>query len=362
MKFKIVRSKFLEGLKFVQNVVSEKSTLQVIKNVLLEGEGEKIVLTTTDLDISIRATVACEIEEGGVSTLPVKLLADVVSSMCEGVIEVQIDANENAVIRAGRTKFKIAGLPAADFPRLPQDEEAPSYQVEQATLKEMFRKVCYAASQDDTRKTLKSVLMSFKDGKLTLVATDGRRLSKVEAPVDFPVDFERDIVLPLKTVQEVQRLLTGEEPVEIKHQKSQVCFMINSVLLYSKLIDEVYPNYKQIIPTQFKEDIEIDRQSFLEAIERVSVIDKFQSTKLVFGEGKVTILSATTEIGEASDEVPIKYIGEPLEIIFSPTYLIECLKAIDDNTVVLHLNNSHTPGVITCSIPFIYVIMPLRVN
>lgn len=362
MKFKIVRSKFLEGLKFVQNVVSEKSTLQILKNVLLECEGQNLVLTTTDLDISIRATVPCEIDEPGVSTLPVKLLSDVISSVCEGVIEVSVDANENAVIRAGRTKFKIAGLPAADFPRLPTDEEANSYTIEQATLKEMFRKVAYAASQDDTRKTLKSVLMSFREKKLTLVATDGRRLAKVETPLDFPVDFENDIVLPIKTVQEVQRLLTGDETVEIKLQKSQVCFKINAVVLYSKLIDETYPNYKQIIPPEFKENIEIDRQSFLEAIERVSVIDKFQSTKLVFGDGKLTVLSAANEIGEARDEVPIKYIGEPLEVIFSPTYLIECLKSIDDNDVTIHLNNGHTPGVITCSIPFIYVIMPLRVN
>lgn len=362
MKFKVIRSTFLEGLKSVQNVVDSKVTLPILKNVLLEGKGGELVLTTTDLDLSARATIPCEVGEEGSSTLDVKILSDLISAVAEGEIEVSIDQKERATIQAGSTTFKIAGLPSSDFPRLPKDEDAFTYTIDQAVLKELFRKVSYAASQDDTRRTLKGVLMSFKDAKVTMVATDGRRLARVETPLEFPPDFEKDVILPSKAVQEVQRALTGDTPIKIMIQKSQICFSINSVIIYSKLMDEVYPNYTQVIPKETTEEIAVDRQGLLDALSRASAIGKASSIKLIFSDGKLTVTSSASNVGEAKDEVPVKYMGEKIEIIFNPTYVMDPLKVIDDNEVTIHLNNGHSPAVITCSIPFLYVIMPLRIS
>ena len=364
MKFKIVRSKFIEGLKSVQGIVAGKGSLPVLNNVRLEALGKELTLTTTDLDISIRTTVECEVEEQGVSTLPVKLLFNSISKAAEGIVEVDIDAKERASIVAGSAKFKLAGLPESEFPRLPEDEDTYAYTIPQATLKEMLRKVSYAASQDDTRRTLKGVLMSFKDEKLTMVATDGRRLALVENEIEFPTDAERDIILPSKTVQELMRSLNGEEETSVKVQKSQIAFKVGSVMIYSKLIDDQYPNYKQVIPSETIEKIAVDRQLLLDALDRASVMtmDEAHSKKLIFSEGKLTVTSAASDIGEAKDEVPIKYAGETIEIIFNPSYVMDPLKAIDDDEVTINLNNGHSPAVIKCSVPFLYVLMPLRIN
>lgn len=364
MKLTILRSKFLDGLKSVQNVVAGKGSLAVLQNVLLEAVGSELTMTTTDLDLSIKCTVDCEVQEQGATTLPVKLLVNSISKVAEGMIEIEVNENENATIVAGSAKFRLVGLSEREFPRLPQDEEAFVYELESQTLKEMLRKTSYAASQDDTRRTLKGVLMSFKDMKLTMVATDGRRLALVENEMEFPKDAERDIVLPSKAVQELQRALGGEEKVQIKIQKSQICFQIGTVTIYSKLMDETYPNYVQVIPKNCAEQIIVDRQMLLDALDRASVMtmDEAHSTKLIFEANRLTVTSAANEIGSASDEVTIKYVGERIEIMFNPTYVMDPLKAIDDDEVRIELNNGHSPAVIRCGIPFLYVLMPLRTN
>lgn len=364
MQLKILRSKFLEGLKAVQGIVAGKGSLPVLQNVLIEAKGDELTLTTTDLDISIRSVVKCVTIEEGATTLPVKLLFNSISKVAEGEIEITVDDQERATIKAGSAKFKIAGLPESEFPRLPKDEDTYAYVIEQATLREMLKKVSYAASQDDTRRTLKGVLMSFKNMKLTMVATDGRRLALVENEIEFPKEVEKDIVLPSKAVQELQRSLTGEESVRMTVQKTQVAFNLGSVMIFSKLVDDVYPNYRQVIPESTSQTIAVDRQLLLDALDRASVMtmDEAHSTKLIFSEGILTVTSAASDIGEAKDEVPIKYAGEKIEIIFNPNYVMDPLKAIDDDEVTINLNSGHQPAVIKCSIPFLYVLMPLRIN
>ena len=364
MKFKIVRSTFLEGLKGVQNIVAGKGSLPIIQNVYLEANGKELKMTTTDLDISIKAICECEVIEQGISTLPVKLLFNSISKAAEGEIEIEIDAKDRALIKAGSAKYKLAGMPGAEFPKLPQDDQQDIYKIPQATLKEMLRKVAYAASQDDTRRTLKGVLMSFKNGKLTMVATDGRRLAMVEQEIEFPLTSERDIVLPSKAVNELQRSLNGDEELEISVHKSQICFKTGTLMIYSKLMDDVYPNYNQVIPANTSEKVVVDRQLLFDALERASVMtmDEAHSTKLIFSDGKLTVTSAANDIGEAKDEVPIKYSGDTIEIMFNPTYVMDPLRAIDDDEVSIHLNNGHSPAIIKCSIPFLYVLMPLRIN
>ena len=364
MKFRIIRSKFIEGLKSVQNIVAGRGSLPIIQNVLLEAEGGELRMTTTDLDISIRTVCSCEVIEGGSSTLPVKLLFNAIAKVAEGDVEVEIDANERASIVAGHANFKLVGMPSSEYPVLPKDEDAYAYIIPQQTLREMLRKVAYAASQDDTRRTIKGVLMSFLDSKLTMVATDGRRLALVENEIEFPKEAEKDIVLPSKAVAELQRSLGGDGEASVIVQKSQICFRLGNVMIYSKLMEDAYPNYRQVIPKETAEHIVVDRQLLLDALDRASVMtmDEAHSTKLIFSSGKLTVSSAASDIGEAKDEVPIKYAGQTIEIMFNPTYVMDTLKAIDDDEVTINLNDGHSPAVITCSIMFLYVIMPLRIS
>lgn len=364
MKFKIIRSKFIECLKSVQNIVGGKGSLPIIQNVLIEAYENKICCTTTDLDLSIKSIISCEVVEEGKTTLPVKLLFNAMLKAPEGEVEVVVDANEKATLKAATSRLRLNGKPASEFPQFGNEDENEKYVIPRQTLFEMFRKTAYAASQDDTRRTLKGVLMSFKDEKLTMVATDGRRLAMVEHEMEFPKAYEKEIVLPSKVVQELQRSLAGEGDVTIKLQPSKICFDFGETKIFSKLIDDAYPNYRQVIPSESKEKIVVDRQLLLNALERASVmtIDEAHSTRLAFSANKLVVSSAASEVGEAKDEVPIKYAGETIEIIFNPSYVMDPLKAIDDDEISIHLNSGHTPAIIRCSIPFLYVLMPLRIN
>ncbi len=364
MKFKIVRSTFIEGLKSVQNIVAGKGSLPILQNVLLEAKDNELKMTTTDLDISIKSSCECTTVEPGSTTLPVKLLFNAIAKAAEGEIEIDIDEKERASISAGNARYKLAGMPESEFPKLPSDEEAYEYKIPQQIFREMLKKVSYAASQDDTRRTLKGVLLSFKDAKITMVATDGRRLALIENEMEFPKDAERDIVLPSKAVGELQRSLNGEEDLSLMVQKSQICFKMGSLTIYSKLMDDVYPNYRQVIPKETSEHIAVDRQLLLDALDRASVMtmDEAHSTKLIFENGKLTVTSAASDIGEAKDVVPIKYAGDKIEIMFNPSYVMDPLKAIDDDEVTINLNDGHSPAVVKCQIPFLYVLMPLRIS
>ena len=364
MKFKIVRSRFLEGLKDVQNIISGKGSLPILQNVLIEAKGKDISLTTTDLDISIQSVCECSVEECGATTLPVKLLFNAITKVPEGEVEIDIDAKNKATISTGNVRYKIAGIDENEFPRISKDENTFSYVIPQATFKEMLKRVFYAASQDDTRRTLKGVLVSFKESKLTVVATDGRRLALVTNELEFPKAAEKDIVLPSKTVTELLRSLVGEEPIQMSIQKTQICFHVGNKIIYSKVMDDTYPNYKQVIPKETKEHIKIDRQLLLDALERVSVMtmDEAHSTKLIFDNGKLTVSSSASDIGEAKDIVPIKYAGEKIEIMFNPTYVMDPLKAIDEDQIMVNINDGQSPAVITSGVPFLYVLMPLRIS
>ncbi len=364
MKFKIIRSKFIEGLKKVQNIVAGKGSLQIIQNTMLEAKGGKLNLVTTDLDISIRSTVDCEVVEEGATTLPVKLLSSTIAACAEGVVELDADAQDRARISAGSASFRLSGMPVADFPPLPASEDAFAYEIPQATLREMLRKTSYAVSQDETRKTLKGVLMSFKDGKLTMVATDGRRLALVEHEIEFPAAAERDIILPSKVVAELQRSLGGDGVVKITIEKSQVSFNLGETQIYSKLLDEIYPNYRQVIPSNCGQHIVVDRKLLLDAIDRASVMtmEESSSVRLTFDSNQLLVSSVAADIGEAKDIVPIKYSGEKIEIVFNPAFVKDPLKAIDEDEVTIELNNGSSPAIIRCSVPFLYVMMPLRIN
>lgn len=364
MKIKILRSPFLEGLKTVQNVVASKTSLPVLQNVLLRAQGSTLEMTTSDLDMTVRTVVDCEVMEGGESTLPVKLLFSTMSKAAEGPVEIDIDENEQATLLAGSAKFNMTGLKASEFPQLPGFEDAKVLEVENISLKEMLRKTAFAAATDDTRRPLLGVLLRFREGKFTMAATDGRRLAMVEKEMEISPEAETEIVLPSRAAQELLRALGGEGMVEIDIKNNQACFKFGKTAIYSKLIDEVYPNFEQVIPRNHPECVTVDRVALIEALERASIVSVAASisTHFVFENGVLSVSASSIEIGAAKDQLPIKYSGEKIEINFNPVYILDALKSIDDDEVKIELKDGYCPGVIRCSIPYLYVIMPLRIG
>jgi len=364
MKFSIVRSKFLDGLQRIQNVVSGKGTLQILQNAMIQAEDNRLCMTTTDLDISERCYVECEIEEAGSTTLPIRRLTSIIRELDEGKIMIEVNEDDVATVQAGSSYFKIIGMSVRDFPPVPATEGKFCYRVDQGVLREMLRKTSYAISQDETRRVLNGVLMAFKDNKLTMVATDGRRLALVEHEIEFPPEAEAQLILPNKAVSELMRLLGNEGDLKVYAQKNQAVFEIGTTMVSSKLIDGVYPNYRQVIPGACDERVVIEREALLSALRRVSVVttDKSNAMRLTFSANQLTISINTPDVGEGRDTVPVKYAGKEISIIFNPEYVMDPLKNIDDDEVFLEMNDGHSPALFKCNVPFLYVLMPLRIS
>jgi len=364
MKFSIVRCKFLDGLQKVQNVVSGKGTLQILQNALIQAKDGRLCITTTDLDISERCYVECEVEQSGSTTLPVRRLSSIIRELDEGKIMVEVNGDDVATVQAGSSYFKIIGMSVRDFPPVPSPEGKFCYRIDQGVLREMLRKTSYAVSQDETRRVLNGVLMAFKDNKLTMVATDGRRLALVEHEIEFSPEAETEMVLPTKAVSELTRILDSEGDLKVYAQKNQAVFELGTTMLSSKLIDGVYPNYRQVIPSACDERVVIEREALLSALRRVSVVttDKSNATRLTFSANQLTITINTPDVGEGRDTVPVKYAGKEISIIFNPEYVMDPLKNIDEDEVFFELNDGHSPALLKCNVPFLYVLMPLRIS
>jgi DNA polymerase-3 subunit beta len=316
------------------------------------------------MELTVNTDVVAEVVKRGESTLPAKRLHSVVRELPSQVVDIEVDGKNNASLRCGTSFFKILGLPAEDFPDIPQPDGQQTFSIEKKVLKHMLRCVQYATSVDETRYVLNGILFSFRDRKLTTVATDGRRLALAEHEVDFPAGNELDMIVPAKTVNELLRNIGDEGTVRITAAGNQVIFETEGMRILSKLIEGVFPNYRQVIPGQCEERIVLERENLLHAVRRVALVTNEQSNsiKLSFGDNNVEVLSSTPEIGEANEKLPIKYSGPPMTIAYNPEFLMAPLRVLDSDEVYLELTDALSPGVLKSDVSFLYVIMPMRLQ
>lgn len=364
MKFSATKEKILEGLQQVQNVVSTRTTLPILSNVLLQAKEGTVNLTTTDLDVGVRGSFEANVDKAGASTLPARRLFTIIRELPSSEISIEVDGKNAASIRSGQSFFKILGLPEEEFPPLPKFENAKIVTMRQKDLHDGLRKTAYAISTDETRYVLNGVLFSFKENKLTLVATDGRRLAMVDTELEFPRSHEGDIIVPTKAVTELQRLLTDDGDVKISVGTGQIAFDLNNTLLVSKLIEGNYPNYKQVIPSEAKERVTLERETFLNSLRRVSLLasDKSNSIKLNFSKNNIEITANTPEVGEARESLPVVYKGRDFAIAFNPEFLMAPLRNLSEDEIFFDLIDEMSPGVLKIQTPFLYVLMPMRVS
>jgi len=364
MKLTIEKLVLLEALQNVQSIVGQRSTLPILSNVLLKAEGDSISLTTTDMEVCVKTSSSADIADAGGTTLPARRFFSICRELPDGQVEIEVDAKDVATIRCGPSFFKLVGLPEDEFPPLPEFEESSVYTIDQNIFKEMLQKVIYAGSTDETRYILNGALLSFKDEKLTAVATDGRRLALVEQEVEFSEDAQVDLVVPSKTINELIKTLGEEGLLRIRVSETQVAFDFDQILIISKLIEGTYPNFKQVIPAQCEERVAIDRETLLLAARRVALLtdDQTASVRLTFGKNKLELVTNSPEIGEARETIPVKYEGKEISIAFNPGFLMAPLRHLDSDEIFFELSDELSPGVIKTNVPFLYVLMPIRVT
>ncbi|MBX3732662.1 MAG: DNA polymerase III subunit beta [Verrucomicrobiae bacterium] len=369
MKFAIAKEQLLTGLQAVQNIVGSRTTLPILSNVLLSAASGRLELIATDLDVTISCSVDAQIVEPGRSTVPVKKLLGISRELAAPEIDISVDDKAVMTLQAGGSFYRINGLSADDFPPLPTFSQSKAVSLAQDQLKAMLRKTSFAASTDEARYVLNGIFFSFREHKVTLVATDGRRLALADEEADVPQDAHAEFIVPNKAINEVNRLLGTHGAVEIRFSENQVAFRKAGegeleVLIVSKLVDGNYPNYRQVIPPEPHERIPLPREEFLGALRRAELMtsEKSNSVKLTFSRNQLAITANTPEIGEARETLAIKYQGKDIAIAFNPAYLLDPLKALDEEEVAFELIDDLSPGVLKTARPFLYVIMPMRMS
>jgi len=369
MNLTITKEQILIGLQAVQNVVSSRTTLPILSNVLLRAEGNQVEFTATDLDVTVACKVEATVKKGGSTTVPVKKLFGIIRELGGSEIDIETDEKNITSVQCSSSFFKIHGLGADEFPPLPKFKDEKKVVLQQGTVKAMMRKTSFAVSTDESRYVLNGIFISLKDHKMTMVATDGRRLALVDEEVDIAEKGSGEFIVPAKAVNELNRLLQDEGDVEIKFGENQASFALKdekgfSVLVISKLIDGNYPNYRQVIPSEVKERVPLMREEFLQALRRAEIMtsEKANSVKLTFGKNNLAITANSPEVGEARETLAVNYKGKEIAIAFNPRYLIDPLNALSEDEVFFELIDELSPGVLKINGPFLYVVMPMRLS
>lgn len=374
MKFSIEKQIFVNGLQRVSSIVENRSVMPILSNVMLDACQDGLRLSATNLDVSINCCVSANVERIGKITLPAKKLSAIIRSLPSPDVIVELDGNK-VNISSGRSHFQIMGLSAEEFPVSELNDADNTTVLQQSDMAKMLKRVSFAQSNDDNRFILNSVYFCFDGDKLTFAATDGRRLSVVSHKMSIVAEHAHGVIVPSKTIRELERLLGQGDEVSFSYDKKQVTFLvgvskdnkdglIGDIRLVSKVIDGNYPNFRQIIPQTTENRIKLDRQLALECIQRVAIVSSEQKNlvKLRFENNTLEISAESQEYGAAHEKIAIVYDGEPVEIAFNHIFLCDPLRVLTQDEVFFEFKDELSAGVVKTLDDFLYVVMPLRMG
>jgi DNA polymerase-3 subunit beta len=365
MRFACDRTTLVEKLSILARGVSTRSALPVLSGILLQAREGRLDLYSTDMELSIKASIPTRVETDGEAVVPARLFTDVVRNMDAG--EVHVDAGEGVVgVTAGKASFSLNSWVASDFPPTSSFDMSAAFSVGVEPFVETLEKVGRAASRDETRPILTGVLVTIGAGKLKMVATDSYRLSVKETPLEGGPANEIQAIVPVKALAEVQRLGAASDGADLRLviTENQALFEVGDVWIATRLIDGQFPNYRQLLPESFDHSVALDRAALLAVTRRVSLLaQKNTPLRLQFSEGKLTIRAVTQDVGQAEEELDAPFSGEAFEIGFNPLFLIDGLDGVTGDTATLKFINPLRPGLVTgADESFVYLIMPIRLS
>jgi len=376
MELKIATSELSRALGRSQGIVEKKSTMPILSHVLLEARKDQLIVSATDLDLAVSSEhrEGCEILKDGALAVSARHLYDIVRALPEQQVTLKKAHNNYLELKSGPSEFRIVGLPAEDFPALPRFEKVPFVDVEPQALLDMIERTFFAVSTDETRYNLNGVYFEPSAEALRLVATDGHRLSLVEKKVDATFGLKRGVILPKKGLQELRKLLAEAAESSDEKAETKLGFVENSaivrrpgVVLSMRLIEGLFPDYRQVIPKAGEKVVKLGRGRLLETLRRISLLssDKAHAVKLELGKGTLRVLSQNPDLGDAKEEVPVEYEGEPLKIGFNARYVIDVLGVLKSGDVLLELADDLSPGVLRgadeADQGYTAVVMPMRI-
>ena len=375
MKVRIGRDELLTGLQRVQGVVEKRNTMPILSNILIEAKQEGAEIVATDLEIGMRGLYKAAVDKTGGITVSARKLYEIIKELPTGDIVMTSGDNNWTTIQAGKSQFKIVGLPSSDYPALPAIEREGLTPLSGAGLLELIRKTLFAAGDNDARYILNGLLVTLisneKKTTLRLVGTDGHRLAVAEQDLGKPgakgAPQEIKAIIPKKAAHEMRRLLEegGDGEPLIGFTKNLMIFRKSGLLLTSRLMEGSYPNYQQVIPKESNKKISVNRLELESALRRVSVLskDKANAVKLTIGSGRLTLFSSNPDYGEATEEIPARYEGEALNTGFNARYLLDVFGVMDGESISLQMDGPLSPCLIqeAESPGFRCVVMPIKI-
>ena len=362
MKFKASKENLLHGIQTVQNVVSTKVTLPILSNILAETKDNKLKLNATDLDIGISCEIPVETIEEGAITIPAKRFSDIIKELPFGDIVVNSKKNNQIDIEGTHYRFKLIGLPKDEFPKFPEFSHKEKVEIEQSLLKEMFKLTSFAVSHEESRYVLNGVLFEINGNRIKVVATDGRRLAKIEREIKSTLKNDTNVIIPIKAIQEINRNLRDEGTVSLVIGSNQVLFEINGILIATRVIEGEFPNYNQVIPKPAENKIVMNTQELLSSIRRANLLatPDFQAVKFEIFSDKMVVSKSTPDVGESREEIPVDYKGSEMVVGFNPQFLMDFLKNINDEEIHMELLGVDKPAVMRME-DYLYLALPMRI-
>lgn len=366
MKVIISRSELASLIGKLQNIIPTKPSIPILANVLIEATAGQLIVSATDLTVSMRIYGEAKVEQEGSITLPARKFFQLIRELTAPQVEIETLSPEIAVINAGSSHFKIQGMHKNEFPSLPDLSEGAQFSMSSTSLKELLSRSAFAAAREDNHQILNSVYLQNISGLATFICTDGKRLAKIDAPTNLPAEFQGSFVIPIKAADEMIRMLDikEEEPVKIVLMADKIALEMKAITLISKLLSGEFPDVCKVIPQIKEQPIILHREELISLLRQVALFtsEKSSSVRFSFTPGELHLAANSGDIGEGKVKMPVNYAGEKLEIAFNPVYFLDFLRHSKDETVKFSITDSYNPGLITDSSTAEFVMMPMRLE
>lgn len=367
MKLICEQKELLKGLVIASKAISSNNTLPILNNILIKAEGQKLYFSATNLEIAVEYYINAEVKNEGVITIPSKIITNYVNFLKDEKIELT-SKESNLLIHSSNSDTEINGLPATEYPSIPKTELTSQFKIKRSELKDVIKKVVFAASLSSTRPVLSGVYLNIVNDELKLVATDSYRLSEKKIKLESKIEEEIKSIIPAKTIYELLRLIELEEDteeIEIINSSNQILFKIGNILLTSRLIEGVYPDYEQIIPKEIKTTVELNSDEFVLTLKRINLFAKENNNNITLDinkNGELKTSTPATQIGKEESTIQTQINGEENKIALNSQYLLDILNNLSEKEIILEINEKINPIVIkTKEEGFLHIIMPLKI-
>jgi len=363
MKVQMHRSDFARLIGKIQSIVPVKPSIPILANVLHEAENDQLIISATDLTVSVRVFGAAKVLENGSITLPAKRLFQLIRELTTPEIVIETPSPEVAMIHAGTSNFRIQGMQKGEFPAFPDLSDGHQVHFKSEVFKEMLLRTAFAAARDDSRQVLNGVLLQKANSLATFIGTDGKRLARNKVEIEADSIDSGSYILPIKAVEEIVKIMDGEG-IKLILMPEKLAIETDSTTLITKLIAGQYPDVTRVIPKKSENILTLHRDELIVLLRQVSLFtsEESNSVRFSFVEGALHLTATSGNIGEGKVSMPVNYSGPKLEIAFNPHYFLDILRHIKDETVKFEVSDSYNPGLVTDSTTAEFVIMPMRLE